>query len=118
MLSVAIIGKPNVGKSTLFNRLVGRTHSIVSPVEGVTRDRIYGTVDWLENKFNLIDTGGFLPDSIDTINTHVRDQAKLALDGSDLILFVVDGREGPTSPDKYLAQELIKSGKKYIFVIN
>ena len=118
MLSVAIIGKPNVGKSTLFNRLVGRTHSIVSPVEGVTRDRIYGTVDWLENKFNLIDTGGFLPDSIDTINTHVRDQANLALDESDLILFVVDGRQGPTSPDKYLAQELIKSGKKYIFVIN
>jgi len=118
MLSVAIIGKPNVGKSTLFNRLVGRSHSIVSPIEGVTRDRIYGTVNWLENKFNLIDTGGFLPNSIDTINTHVREQANLALDESDLILFVVDGREGPTSPDKFLANELIKSGKNYLFLVN
>ena len=69
--TIAILGRPNVGKSTLFNRLIGSTHSIVSPIEGVTRDRVYGKFDWSGREYNLIDTGGYLPDTIDKINSKI-----------------------------------------------
>ena len=88
---IAILGKPNVGKSTLFNRLVGRGHSIVSPEEGVTRDRIYGKFDWQGREFNLIDTGGYIPASEDIIENHVRLQAEIAAKEADMIIFLVDG---------------------------
>ena len=85
--TIAILGKPNVGKSTLFNRLVGRGHSIVSPEEGVTRDRIYGRFDWQGREFNLIDTGGYIPASEDIIENHVRLQAEIAAEEADMVIF-------------------------------
>ena len=100
---ITILGKPNVGKSTLFNRLVGRRHSIVSEIEGVTRDRIYGEFEWLNKQYSLIDTGGYIPKSTDVIEKQVNFQAEIAKDTSDLILFLVDGRNEITSSDKILA---------------
>ena len=86
--TIAILGRPNVGKSTLFNRLIGSTHSIVSPVEGVTRDRIYGRFEWSGKHYNLIDTGGYLPDTMDKINSNVRLQADIAAQEADFLLFL------------------------------
>ena len=84
--TIVILGKPNVGKSTLFNRLIGQRQSIVSSEEGVTRDRIYGRFDWQGREFNLIDTGGYIPDSEDLIENHVRLQAEIAADEADMVL--------------------------------
>ena len=116
--TITILGRPNVGKSTLFNRLVGKRQSIVSPEEGVTRDRIYSKIEWLNKKYNLIDTGGYIPKSTDTISKQVTFQAEIAQNEADLILFVVDGRNDITSTDRLLAEAIIKSNKPCILVIN
>ncbi len=116
--TIAILGRPNVGKSTLFNRIVGKTHSIVSPVEGVTRDRISDSFNWRGEDYNIIDTGGFIHNSKQTINKEVNLQSSLAHDTSDLILFLMDSRSDITANDRELAQKIIRSGKPYIFVLN
>jgi len=116
--TIAILGRPNVGKSTLFNRLVGKTHSIVSPIEGVTRDRIYGTYDWLHREFNVIDTGGYIPHTEDEINKHVRMQADIAAEEADFLLLLVDGRSELTSSERTLAELIITSEKPFILVAN
>ena len=116
--TIAILGRPNVGKSTLFNRLVGKRHSIVSHQEGVTRDRIYSKIEWLGKQYNLIDTGGYIPKSKDIISKQVLLQSEIARDEAHLILFVVDGRDEITSSDRLLADVIIKSNKPCILVIN
>ena len=116
--TIAILGKPNVGKSTLFNRLVGRSHSIVSHEEGVTRDRIYGRFDWQGREFNLIDTGGYIPSSEDIIENHVRLQAEIAAEEADMVILLVDGRSQITSSDQFLARQVQKSEKPYILAVN
>ncbi|MBQ8872304.1 MAG: ribosome biogenesis GTPase Der [Bacilli bacterium] len=114
---VALVGRPNVGKSTIFNRLVGKKISIIEDTPGITRDRIYGTVDFENKSFHLIDTGG-----IDLADEHFNDeikvQAELAIDEADIVLFVVDGKEGLTSNDYVVRDILMKSNKKVIVVIN
>ena len=115
---VAILGRPNVGKSTLFNRLVGKSHAIVSPVEGITRDRIYGSVEWTGKHFDIIDTGGYLPASEDKIEKAVRYQGQLALDEADLIILLIDGKQDLTSSDKILAEMIQKSNKPNLLVMN
>ena len=89
--TISILGRPNVGKSTLFNRLVGKKKSIVSPIEGVTRDRVYSSFIWLNKAYNLIDTGGYIPNSKEIIDAQVNIQAELAINASDLIIFMLDG---------------------------
>ena len=116
--TIAILGVPNVGKSTLFNRLIGSTHSIVSPIEGVTRDRVYGKFEWSGKEYNLIDTGGYLPDTIDKINANVRLQADIAATEADFLLFLVDGRLEPTSNEKTLSSIIMKLNKPYLLVAN
>lgn len=115
---VCIVGRPNVGKSTLFNRLAGSRIAITEDKPGVTRDRIYAEGEWLNNHFTLIDTGGLEPDKEDTIMTNIRRQAEVAIDTADVILFVVDGREGLTSTDREIGDILHKSGKETIVVCN
>ena len=112
--TIAILGRPNVGKSTLFNRLIGSTHSIVSPIEGVTRDRVYGKFEWSGREYNLIDTGGYLPDTMDKINSNVRLQADIATDEADLLLLLVDGRTEITSSEKVLTSIITKTNKPYL----
>jgi len=116
--TIAILGKPNVGKSTLFNRLVGSGHSIVSHKEGITRDRIYGRFDWCGREFNIIDTGGYIPASEDIIENHVRLQAEIAVNESDMVILLVDGRSPITTSDQYLADQIQKSEKPYILAVN
>ena len=116
--TIVILGRPNVGKSTLFNRLVGKKKSIVSPVEGVTRDRIYSKIEWLGERYNLIDTGGYIPKSKDIISKQVTFQAEIAKNEADLLLLVIDGREDLTSSDRLLAEITKKSNKPCILVIN
>lgn len=114
---VALVGKPNVGKSTIFNRLVRKRVAIIEDTPGITRDRIYGTVDFEDHKFNLIDTGGIdLGD--EDFNENIKAQAMIAIDESDLVLFVVDGKEGLTHADFLVRDILLKSGKEVIVVIN
>ncbi|MBQ6425932.1 MAG: ribosome biogenesis GTPase Der [Clostridia bacterium] len=115
---VAIVGRPNVGKSTLFNRLIGRRLSIVEDTPGVTRDRIYADAEWLDYAFTLIDTGGIEPDSDDKIAVQMRRQAELAIETADVILFLVDGREGLTSADEEVASMLRKSKKPVVLGVN
>ena len=115
---VAIVGRPNVGKSTLFNRLAGRRIAIVEGKPNVTRDRIYEEVNWLDNSFVLVDTGGLEPRNQDKIKEKIKYQANLAMDESNVILFVVDGRTGPTRIDEEIAQILRKTNKKIILVVN
>jgi GTP-binding protein len=116
--TLAILGRPNVGKSTLFNRLVGSRKSIVSPVEGVTRDRVYSSFDWVGHDFDIIDTGGFLPKEKDIMNRHIQAQARIAINEADLIIFLVDGRSEITSSDRILADMVIRSQKSSILVVN
>ena len=97
---VAVVGRPNVGKSTFFNKVVGRRVSIVEDTPGVTRDRIYAEAEWKGIHFALIDTGGIEPDSKDIILSQMRHQAEMAMDTSDVILFMVDGKEGITAADR------------------
>jgi len=115
---VAIVGRPNVGKSTLFNRLVGRRTAIVEDRPGVTRDRLYGDVEWLDRRFTLIDTGGFVPGEKDALLKKVRQQALFAVQECDVVLFVADVRAGITSGDEAIAAELRKAGKHVLLVAN
>ena len=116
--TIVIIGKPNVGKSTLFNRLIGKTKSIVSPIEGITRDRVYGTFEWLNKFYELIDTGGYIPKNKDSLNDEIKLQAEIATNASDLILFLVDGKNDFSANDQILASNIKKTNKPYILVIN
>ncbi|WP_130806800.1 ribosome biogenesis GTPase Der [Senegalia massiliensis] len=115
---LAIVGRPNVGKSTLFNRIAGKRISIVEDEPGVTRDRIYAEGEWLNNYFNMIDTGGIEPNSEDIILSQMRTQAEIAIETADVILFMVDGKEGLTSTDREVANMLRKSNRKVILVAN
>jgi len=115
---VAIVGRPNVGKSTFFNRLLSQRQSIVDAQEGITRDRIYGEMDWCGQLIKFIDTGGYIPNDLDIFNSAVRKQAIEAMKEADLVLFMVDGKQGPTSSDKFLSQSIRKSGKPYIVTVN
>ncbi|MDF2841117.1 MAG: engA [Clostridia bacterium] len=114
----AIVGRPNVGKSTLFNKIAGRRISIVEDTPGVTRDRIYTDAEWLDNKFTLIDTGGIEPYSEDIILVQMRRQAEIAIDMANVIVFLVDGQEGVTPADQEVAVLLRKSKKKVVLVVN
>lgn len=115
---VAIVGRPNVGKSTLFNALAGQNISIVKDTPGVTRDRIYADVEWLNINFTLIDTGGIEPDSKDVILSQMRDQAQIAIDTADVIIFLVDCRQGLTDSDSKVADMLRRSHKPVVLVVN
>ena len=115
---VAIVGRPNVGKSTLFNKLVGSRLSIVDDTPGVTRDRIYGECEWLGRKMLLVDTGGIEPFSEDVILSQMRRQAQLAIDSADVIIFVTDIRTGIVATDEEVAQMLIKSSKPIVLCVN
>ncbi len=114
----AIVGRPNVGKSTLFNRIVGKRIAIIEDTPGVTRDRIYGDAEWLTHSFTVIDTGGIEPDSDDIILAKMRRQAELAIETSDVIIFVVDGREGLTAADEEVADMLRRSKKPVVLAVN
>lgn len=115
---VAVVGRPNVGKSTIFNKFAGKRISIVENTPGVTRDRIFAEVEWLDKYFTLVDTGGIEPDSEDIILSQMRNQAMLAMDMSHVILFIVDGKAGITAADKEIAQLLRKTKKTVILVVN
>ena len=115
---VAIVGRPNVGKSTLFNVLAGDNISIVKDTPGVTRDRIYADASWLDYNFTLIDTGGIEPDSKDVILSQMRDQAQIAIDTADVIIFITDVRQGLVDADSKVADMLRRSGKPVLLVVN
>ena len=115
---VAIVGRPNVGKSTLFNALAGENISIVKDTPGVTRDRIYADVEWLNYTFTLIDTGGIEPDSNDIILSQMREQAQIAIDTADVILFMVDVKQGLVDSDSKVADMLRRSHKPVILTVN
>ena len=115
---VAVVGRPNVGKSTLFNRIVGKRMSIVDDTPGVTRDRIYAKAEWLGKEFMLVDTGGIEPDSKDVILSQMRMQAQLAIDKADVIIFVTDVTSGVTANDADVAAMLQKSGKPVVLCVN
>lgn len=115
--TIALVGRPNVGKSTIFNRLVGKKQAIIEDTPGVTRDRIYGTGTYFDYKFNVIDTGG-IDIGFDTFNKDIRNQAELAIDEADVVIFVVDGKEGLTTNDLVVRDILRKSNKRIIVAIN
>ncbi|HCM24006.1 MAG TPA: ribosome biogenesis GTPase Der [Ruminococcaceae bacterium] len=115
---VAIVGRPNVGKSTLFNKLIGQRLSIVDDTPGVTRDRIYGECEWCNRKFMLIDTGGLEPNTKDPLLSRMREQAQLAIDAADVILMITDLRAGVTAADMDVATMLLKSGRPIILCVN
>jgi len=115
---VAIIGRPNVGKSTLFNRLTESRQAIVDSVAGVTRDRHYGKVEWNAREFTIIDTGGYITGSDDVFEVEIRKQVQIAIDEANLLIFVVDSTEGVTRFDKDVAVLVRKSGKKCFLVVN
>ncbi|MCD7891399.1 MAG: ribosome biogenesis GTPase Der [Ruminococcus sp.] len=115
---VAVVGRPNVGKSTLFNKLIGQRLSIVEDIPGVTRDRIYSKCEWRDREFTIVDTGGIEPDSNDVILAQMRCQSELAIEKADVIVFVTDIRCGVTSDDYAVAEMLIKSGKPIVLAVN
>lgn len=115
---VAIVGRPNVGKSTFFNKIAGERISIVEDTPGVTRDRIYADCEWLSYKFTLIDTGGIEPDNGDIFMAQMRAQAQIAIDTADVILFMMDGKNTYTTGDEEIALMLYKSGKPVIMALN
>ena len=115
---VAIVGRPNVGKSTLFNKLIGERLSIVDDTPGVTRDRIYGECEWNNRKIRIIDTGGIEPYSDDIILQQMRRQAELAIDTADVTVLVTDVRDGVVATDEEVAQMLQKSGKPVVLCVN
>lgn len=116
--TVAIVGRPNVGKSTLFNRLLEQRKAIVDDVSGVTRDRQYGIVDWNGKTFNIIDTGGFVPDSSDIFETEIRKQVRIAIDEADALIFMVDAAVGATELDESMTELLRRSTKPVLLAVN
>lgn len=116
--TVAIVGRPNVGKSTLFNRLIGERQAIVDDTSGVTRDRQYGVVQWAGKEFNIIDTGGFVAHSDDVFETEIREQVQIAIEEASLILFLVDAKVGITELELDIAKMLRKSKKETLVVVN
>ncbi|NLK93780.1 MAG: ribosome biogenesis GTPase Der [Clostridiales bacterium] len=115
---VAMVGRPNVGKSTLFNKIAGKRISIVEDTPGVTRDRVYAEAEWLQYNFTMIDTGGIEPERDDIIVKQMRRQANIAIETADVIVFIVDGKEGVTSADEEVANMLRKSKKPVVLVVN
>lgn len=115
---IAIVGRPNVGKSTLFNRIVGERHAIVDATSGVTRDRHYADSEWAGRTFTIIDTGGFVPHSEDVFEAAIREQAQIAIDEADLVLFVVDATTGIAPLDNDIAEILRKSTKRILLAVN
>ena len=115
---VLIVGRPNVGKSTLFNRLVGKRYAIVDDISGVTRDRIYGEADWSGKKFRVMDTGGYVPESEDVFEIAIREQVEIAINEADSILFVVDVRDGIIPIDKEIMILLRNSGRQFFLIVN
>ena len=115
---VAVVGRPNVGKSTLFNVLAGENISIIKDTPGVTRDRIYADVEWLGRPFTLIDTGGIDPRTDDILLAQMRRQAEIAIETCDVILFFVDGRAGMTADDMDVANMLRRTNKPVLLVVN
>src|SRR5690348_14020898 len=116
--TIAIVGRPNVGKSTLFNRLVGQRRAIVGDEPGITRDRLYGQGHWLGRDFRVIDTGGILPDEKELIPSEIYRQAKVALAEAAAVVMVVDGRTELAAPDQDLARLLLRSGKPLFLAVN
>ncbi len=116
--TLAIVGRPNVGKSTLFNRLVGSRRSIVGDEPGITRDRIYGEVEWVGRRLRVVDTGGIIPDDQALIPSEIFRQARVALEEADAIVLVVDGRTELASPDIDLARLLLRTGKPLLLAVN
>ncbi|HET7578568.1 MAG TPA: ribosome biogenesis GTPase Der [Bacillales bacterium] len=114
---VAIVGRPNVGKSTIFNRVAGERLAIVEDIPGVTRDRVYHPAEWLGREFNLIDTGGIVLSS-EPISVQIRQQAEIGIDEADVLIFMVDGKEGLTSADQEVAQILYRSNKPVVLAVN
>ena len=115
---VAIVGRPNVGKSLLFNRLAGQRLSIVEDTPGVTRDRLYAPCEWAGRTFDLVDTGGLEPNTNSEILAFMREQANIAIDSATVILFVTDIRTGVTAADKEIANMLLRSKKPVVLAVN
>ncbi|MBQ8917627.1 MAG: 50S ribosome-binding GTPase, partial [Oscillospiraceae bacterium] len=115
---IAVVGRPNVGKSTLFNKLIGQRLSIVEDTPGVTRDRIYSKCEWRNKEFMLVDTGGIEPRTDDVILAQLRRQAQLAIERADAIILVTDLRSGVTATDADVANMLLKSGKPVVLCVN
>ena len=115
---VAIVGRPNVGKSTLFNRLTQKRKSIVHSEAGITRDRVYETVNWAGRQFLLIDTGGFIPESTNQITKAIREQVRLAIEEANLVIFVVDASEPMTALDREIAEMIRRSQRDCLIVAN
>ena len=115
---VAIVGRPNVGKSTFFNKLIGYRAAIIESVPGVTRDRIYGETEWNGKRFKVVDTGGFIPGEAELMDEQIREQAMIAISESDVIIFMVDGRDGLTTYDYEIANIIRSSRKKCILAVN
>src|SRR5580658_5538276 len=116
--TLAIVGRPNVGKSTLFNRLVGSRRAIVGDEPGITRDRLYGDIEWVGRRLRVVDTGGIVPDDKALIPSEIFRQARVALEEADAIVMVVDGRTELASPDIELARQLLRTGKPVFLAVN
>ena len=110
---VAIVGRPNVGKSTLFNRIVGKRHAVTEDIPGITRDRLYGEAKWADKSFLTVDTGGFIPEPDEDIAREVKKQVLIAVEDADIVILLMDGESGLTPLDTELISILRKYGKKF-----
>ena len=115
---VCIIGRPNVGKSSLFNRILRKRKAVVDPTPGVTRDRLYGVAEWDDRSFALIDTGGLILQSDEEMQRNITAQAEIAIHESDVVLFMLDGISGPQQEDQAIAQRILRSGKPTVVAVN